>query len=105
MTDKRVIACNYTVGTSSVPTGSKAYVVYPNLSNVAERVCVYVRSRSGRWIEKWENLDRLDGFRLKTVPPESPQYDGCRTHNYDDRTVEALRACKTHRSTKRKAGG
>jgi hypothetical protein len=72
--DRRVVQCNYTEGISSVTGGARAYVIYPNDGNGAERVCVLVRSRDARWIEKWEDMRRLGNFRVKTLPPEHPLY-------------------------------
>lgn len=73
--DITVIACNYTQATNVVSNGSKAYVdpVYLG-GNLPERMRVLVRSRSGRWIEKWEDTRRLSNFRLKTIPPQHARY-------------------------------
>jgi len=35
---------------------------------------VELRSRGGRWVEKWEATRRLENFRLKTIPPEHPRF-------------------------------
>ncbi|MDQ3933413.1 MAG: hypothetical protein M3340_02140 [Actinomycetota bacterium] len=78
-----MIACNYREAVSSIPWGAKAYVVLLNRGNAHDRVEVLARSRSGRLIRKWENIRRLGNFRLKTLPPEHPQFgddrilDGC----------------------------
>ena len=73
-TDRRVIACNYGEPVGAVATGALCYVVNINKGNASERVQIWARSRSGRWINKWENLRRLTNFRLKTIPPEHPRY-------------------------------
>ena len=72
--DQQVIACNYTEPTSVAAGGALAYVVPQLGGNLPERVRVLVRSRSGRWVEKWEAIWRLDNFRLKTLPPDHPRY-------------------------------
>lgn len=72
--DKRVVACNYVVGTSIASEGALAYVCSPNPGGGYDRMCIVVRSRGGRWVEKWEDTRRLGNFRAKTVPPESPVY-------------------------------
>lgn len=72
--DRKVVQCNYTEDISSVAQGARAYVVYPNEGWASERICVLARSRSGRWIEKWEDVRRLGNFRVKTLPPEHPLY-------------------------------
>lgn len=74
MTDRKLIVCNYIEGTSSVPMGAKAYILPQLGGNLPERVRVLVRSRGGRWIEKWEGVRRLGDFRFKTIPPEHPRY-------------------------------
>lgn len=70
----RVIACNYTESTKVVTAGTKAYVIPQLGGNLPERVRLLVRSRGGRWVEKWESMKRLDNFRLKTIPPSHPRY-------------------------------
>jgi hypothetical protein len=32
------------------------------------------RSRSGRWVVRWESQKRLHNFRLKTLCPDDPLY-------------------------------
>jgi hypothetical protein len=70
--DRRVIACNYTEAVSPVSAGALCYVTLLNPGNGHERIKILARSRSGRWIEKWEDTRRLSNFRLKTLPPEHP---------------------------------
>lgn len=72
--DRRVIACNYAAPTSIATEGAKAYIIPQLGGNLPERVRVLVRSRGGRWVEKWESVRRLDNFRLVTLPPEHPRY-------------------------------
>ena len=86
----RRIACNYAEPTKTAAKGSLAFVLLANAGNAHECLFVLSRSRSGRWIEKWEALRRLTNFRRKTVPAESPLYaklvDGC-----DDRALDSIR--------------
>jgi hypothetical protein len=49
-------------------------VLNPNRGWGGERVRLLARSRSGRWIEKWETRKRLGNFRWKTIPAEHPFY-------------------------------
>lgn len=72
--DRHEVVCNYIEGTSIVAEGARAYVVLQLGGNLPERVRVVVRSRGGRWVSKWENMRRLDNFRLTTIPPEHPRY-------------------------------
>lgn len=74
MLDRRVIACNHLTGTSAIPTGALCYVSLLNPGGGNDRICILARSRSGRWIRKWEAANRLGNFRLKTLPPEHPLY-------------------------------
>lgn len=92
MTDRPVIQCNYVEATSAVPARARAYVVYPNLGGGCERVCVLVRSRRGRWIEKWEHRRRLGNFRAKTLPPQHPMHPNDRLHASTDVVLAELRA-------------
>jgi hypothetical protein len=73
--DKKVIACNYGEGTSTCSKGALCYVMRSSGSNPGEDVEIFARSRSGRWIVKWESLHKLINFRFKTIPPEHPRYN------------------------------
>jgi hypothetical protein len=72
--DQQVIACNYADPTKVASAGALAYVIPQFGGNLPERVRLLVRSRGGRWVEKWEAMWRLDNFRLKTLPPEHPRW-------------------------------
>lgn len=75
MGDRHVIQCNYTEGTNIAPEGARAYVVMPNPGNAHDRIEILVRSRGARWVRKWEDIRRLDRFRVKTLPDEHPLHD------------------------------
>lgn len=79
--DLRVETFNYS-GDSAVSPGSRGYVLFRE--GGGERAWVLVRSRGGRWIEKWIGLDRVTNERLTTVPPEHLLYERLR---YADRTA------------------
>jgi hypothetical protein len=34
-----------------------------------DRNMMVIRSRSGRWVQKWMRADRLENWRVKWVPP------------------------------------
>jgi hypothetical protein len=75
MNDKQAIACNYAEPTNIANKGAKAYFCYGWAGGGYERVNILVRSRSGRLVQKWEHIRRLENFRLKTLPPEHPRYN------------------------------
>lgn len=63
----KAIACNYLDGTGYCATGAKAYLT--GLSGISTgRVMITTRSRGGRWIDRWERLDRLGNFRFVSPP-------------------------------------
>lgn len=72
--DRHVLACNYREFTNVAAQGALAYVLLQFGGNLPDRVRVLVRSRGGRWVEKWESVRRLDNPRLKTLPPEHPRH-------------------------------
>jgi hypothetical protein len=72
--DRRVIQCNYAEGTNIAAPDARAFVLLTNPGGGHDRVFVLVRSRSGRWVKKWESVTRLKNFRTKTLPPEHPLY-------------------------------
>jgi len=63
----RAIACNYAEATNVASVGAKAYICGFNVGNAGDRVRLVVRSRGGRWIEKWEDARRLTNCRELTV--------------------------------------
>lgn len=71
---RRVVQCNYAVPVSVAAAGARAYLVQPNPGSGNDRIMILARSRGGRWIEKWENIRRLENFRCKMLPPEHPLY-------------------------------
>ena len=73
--DHRAIACNYAEPVGVAAEGALCYVRWPNPGGGNDRMQLLVRSRGGRWIEKWEAISRLQNFRLKTIPPDHPLYD------------------------------
>lgn len=72
--DYKAIRCNYAEGTNIASTGATAYVLHMNYGNANDRLHVLVRSRGGRWVEKWESTKRLTNFRVTTIPPGHPLY-------------------------------
>ena len=72
--DKKVLAYNLTESISEASKGSLAYVINPNHGGGGDRKEMLIRSRSGRWIRKWESAKRLENPRVKTIPPGHPLY-------------------------------
>jgi hypothetical protein len=72
--DVRVIACNYATSTRIAVKGGLAYLTGGNTGDGGERRTFLVRSRGGRWVDKWERVDRLTNFRYTTIPPEHGMY-------------------------------
>ena len=94
--DARVIACNFAEATSSAKKGALAYVQWPNWGGGNDRIPLLIRSRGGRWIEKWEAMHRLTNFRFKTIPPEHPLYGrmlyGHPPYRISERDLELIQA-------------
>lgn len=78
-----MIACNYAEPSKVAVGGALCYVTQPNPGGGHDRMCLLIRSRGGRWIEKWERIERLTNFRVKTLPPEHPKYGDYRLWDYD----------------------
>jgi hypothetical protein len=74
MTEFKTIVCNYAVARPATSKGAKAYLIGGWSDGAWERLRVLARSRSGRWIEIWEDYRHLTNFRLTMVVPESPDY-------------------------------
>jgi len=88
--DRRVIQCNLTRGQSTASAGARAYVVLTNPGGGSDRIVVLLRSRSGRWIEKWQDIRTLENFRVKTIPVEHQMYGNDRiTGIYDPQGTAA----------------
>jgi hypothetical protein len=69
-----VMACNYLEPVSASVAGARAYVIGLNFGNGCERVHILARSRSGRWIERWESLRRVGNFRLHSACVNNRQH-------------------------------
>lgn len=80
--DRRVIQLNYRTSTKVATEGARAYLVLSNRGNAHDRIAVLVRSRGGRWVQKWEAMSRLTNFRVKTLPPEHPLYGNWHIWSY-----------------------
>lgn len=89
--DKYVVVCNLAEGISEARKGAKAYVIDPNAGWGGERQYLYLRSRCGRMIRKWESRTRLENFRVKTLPPEHPFYETLSNRGAYDTKEEAQR--------------
>jgi hypothetical protein len=89
---KYLIACNYAEATNVAAKGALAFVITGRGGNLPENVKILVRSRSGRWVEKWERVAKLGNFRLKTIPPEHPRYHDERLWSRTQNEVDELRA-------------
>lgn len=76
--DRHVVQCNYASGTSPVAARARAYLVRANPGGGNDRIVVLARSRGGRWVERWEDIRRLENFRRKTLPPEHPMHGDAR---------------------------
>lgn len=87
--DRRVVQCNLTVPTSAAARGARAYVVLVNRGNGSDRIEILLRSRSGRWVEKWEDIRHLDHFRAKTIPFGHPIYGRLRLWTYEPEQTAA----------------
>lgn len=87
--DRRVVQCNYTEPASAVASGARAYLLRPNPGSGDERIVILVRSRSGRWVEKWEDIRRLGNFRCKTLPPEHPMHADERLWDHEPEAMAA----------------
>jgi hypothetical protein len=87
---KRVLVCNYREGTSIAAPGARAYFSL-GLPGLPDRAYLLVRSRSGRWVQKWENVKRLCNFRFTQMQPEHPMYADTRIADYlTDDTLQRL---------------
>lgn len=89
---RRAIACNVREAGRVAATGALAYVRNPNFHNASDRVEVLVRSRGGRWVQRWADTCGLTNFRAATIPPQHARYDDPRMSFYEDadRRAEAL---------------
>ncbi len=76
--DRRVIQCNLTTSQKTAAKGARAYAISTNPGGGADRIVILLRSRSGRWIEKWQDIRTLANFRVKTLPIGHPLYSHSR---------------------------
>jgi hypothetical protein len=76
--DRLVVQCNYATATGVAAAGARAYLTRDNPGGYHDRVMILVRSRGGRWVEKWESIARLGEFRVKVIPPDHPRWTDAR---------------------------
>lgn len=94
--DRQVIQCNYLETTRVAPLGARAYVAASSPVAIYGRIVVLVRSHGGRWVQKWENLQRLGNFRVKVLPPEHGHHRDERIRTFtDDAAAQFLAAINT----------
>ncbi|HEY3742991.1 MAG TPA: hypothetical protein VGL53_24260 [Bryobacteraceae bacterium] len=91
--DLHRVACNYAEDTKTAVKGGLAFVLAPNGGDVHGRLHILSRSRSGRWIRRWEPINRLTNFRKKTIPPDSPLYSKLLDAS-DDTAIDLIRQAK-----------
>lgn len=65
------------------------------MTDIADRIEVLLRSRGGRWIEKWQDIRTLENFRVKTIPFGHPLYSETRLYDYDP-GITATRLNEAH---------
>lgn len=99
--DRKVIQCNYTEGTNIAAQGARAYVVLPNPGGGHDRIQVLVRSRGGRWVQKYEAISRLAHFRVKTMPLEHPLYARQLWSHDPERYIQEFCDAKRHNQSRR----
>jgi hypothetical protein len=87
ITDKKAIACNAIDDESEYSRGSLAFII---TATGSECLKVLIRSRGGRWIDKWMSPCSLANFRYKTLPPSHPLYTRCDISGFDSDLLEFL---------------
>lgn len=103
--DKVVIACNYAETSPEASAGALGYVCRVAFGDKA-RVLVWVRSRNGRWIQKWQRIINLTNFRLKTLPAEHPRYNDALILKFEsreraERMLKSVANCEAFAKQKR----
>jgi hypothetical protein len=78
----KAVACNFAVPTKIAAKGALCFVLLSNPGWGNERIVVLIRSRGGRWIRKWERIDRLTNFRVKTVVSADPVFERVKGSEY-----------------------
>jgi len=68
MPDRYIVVANYQHGTKIAADGAKAFVLW--MTGSGESVEVVVRSRGGRWVQKYEQVKHLGNFRVRTLVEE-----------------------------------
>lgn len=64
------VACNVARETGAAAARARCYVL--GVPGSADSASLLIRSRSGRWIEKWERTKLLANVRVVTMVPDNP---------------------------------
>ena len=91
-----VVQCNLIEVSGQPP---RAYLSSSNFGNAAEHVEIVLRTPQGRWAQCWKRIDRVDNFRVKTLPPEHPRHKDERildleSRDQAERLVQSLRRAR-----------
>lgn len=101
--DVFAVACNYREDTKTVRKGARAYLAWTTGGNDYVDQQVRVRSRGGRWIQKWERAKRLTNFRAVTVTAGDPLRDSLHVELYPNRAAANARAAEMQLVSRREA--
>lgn len=94
--DHRAIQCNLTASQKTAAKGARAYVTLANPGGGSDRIEILLRSRGGRWIEKWQDIRTLADFRIKTIPIGHPLYHDQRIRWHYEPELWATRLNEAH---------
>lgn len=94
--EHHAIQCNLTTSQKTAAKGARAYVTLPNPGNYSDRIEILLRSRGGRFIEKWQDIRTLENFRAKTIPIGHPLYHNQRIRWDHERDLWVARLNERH---------
>jgi hypothetical protein len=72
---KKVTVGNLIEDTKYATKGTRVVVGLSNPGWGNERFVVFLKTRTGRWIRKWERADRMVNFRNVTISSAHPFWD------------------------------
>jgi hypothetical protein len=99
MDDMQVVKCSYSRSTKVCAKNASAYLCLTNPGNGNDRIVVIARSRSGRWVMKWEPIRNLERFRCKNLPSDHPRYADDRLWTFDPDDTAIVMALSKFRIT------
>ncbi len=78
MNDRAIIIANHKKGNTRIRIGTRLYILGVSTKN--DDIRIGAIGRRGKWVERWERQENIQGYRILNLSPAHPLY-GQATYN------------------------